>query len=107
MKREENSLVVYVDEEMILNETLQYNGDLLAEVLYLGGLPQGQARFKRSDRIKRQLGISSTTVNSVTTVVTGRPFKGTLTDIRVSIHYFLEFELKKYIFVLYWYFIIK
>ena len=84
MKRDERDLQVFVDEKIYLNETMNMNGDLVAEVLYLGGLPQGNARFKRSkNRQKRQTG-ETAIISNVSTVVSGTSFKGTLQDIRVS-----------------------
>lgn len=74
VKRINNDLEIYVDNEQVLNATLQHGGNLEAQVLYLGGVPDGS-----HTRAKRQLGVSNITVT-----VTRPHFKGTLQDIRVS-----------------------
>ncbi|XP_050730772.1 protein crumbs-like isoform X2 [Eriocheir sinensis] len=74
VKRINLELEVSVDHLLVLNTTLQHGGDLLAHVLYLGGVPRDS-----STRVKRQLGVSN-----FTTTVTRPHFKGTLQDIRLS-----------------------
>lgn len=74
VKRINNDLEIYVDNEQVLNATLQHGGNLEAQVLYLGGVPDGS-----HTRAKRQLGVSNITVT-----VTRPHFKGTLQDIRLS-----------------------
>lgn len=74
VKRISSELEVDVDNTLVLNTTLAYSGDLIAQVLYLGGVPEDT-----TGRVKRQLGVSN-----FTTTVTRPHFKGTLQDIRVS-----------------------
>ncbi|XP_071550303.1 protein crumbs isoform X2 [Panulirus ornatus] len=74
VKRINSELEVNVDHKLVLNTTLSYSGDLIAQVLYLGGVPEDTA-----GRVKRQLGVSN-----FTTTVTRPHFKGTLQDIRLS-----------------------
>ncbi|XP_042205015.1 protein crumbs-like [Homarus americanus] len=74
VKRINNDLEVNVDNELVLNATLTYGGDLTAQVLYLGGVPE-----TTSGRVKRQLGVTN-----FTATVTRPHFKGTLQDIRLS-----------------------
>lgn len=74
VKRINQELEVSVDQSLVLNTTLQNNGDLTAHVLFLGGVPEDAPT-----RVKRQLGVSN-----FTTSVTRPHFKGTLQDIRLS-----------------------
>ncbi|XP_045615647.2 protein crumbs [Procambarus clarkii] len=74
VKRIRNELEVNVDNVLVLNTTLTYGGDLQAQVLYLGGVPQTTLA-----RVKRQLGVTN-----FTTTITRPNFKGTLQDIRLS-----------------------
>lgn len=74
VKRINSEVEVSVDSDLVLNTSLMYSGDLVAQVLYLGGVPEDSG----SGRIKRQLGVSN-----FTTTVTRPHFKGTLQDIRV------------------------
>lgn len=76
VKRVNSELEVSVDAALVLNTSLLYSGDLLAQVLYLGGVPEDTST---GTRVKRQLGVSN-----FTTTVTRPHFKGTLQDIRVS-----------------------
>ena len=73
VKRIHQELEISVDDSLVLNTTLQHSGDLLAHVLYLGGIPEDSP-----SRVKRQLGVTN-----FTTSVTRPHFKGTLQDIRV------------------------
>lgn len=74
MERNEDRLLVNIDENNYLNATLLHNGDLHAQILYLGGIPVGS-----SHRVRRQLGVSI--VDSEEGL--NKHFKGVLQDIRV------------------------
>lgn len=74
VKRINNEVEVYVDNGQVLNSSLLYGGNLDAQVLYLGGVPDNY-----HSRFKRQLGVSN-----FTTTVTRIHFKGILQDIRLS-----------------------
>ncbi|XP_068222449.1 protein crumbs isoform X2 [Palaemon carinicauda] len=74
VKRINNEVEVYVDNTQVLNSSLAFGGNLDAQVLYLGGVPDNY-----HSRIKRQLGVTN-----FTTTVTRVNFKGILQDIRLS-----------------------
>ncbi|KAB7501347.1 Fibropellin-1 [Armadillidium nasatum] len=73
VERRNEKLYVKVDNKLYLNKTLDNNGELHAQILYLGGIPVG------SNRVKRQLGVTFINPTDI-----NMNFKGVLQDIQIS-----------------------